>query len=524
MNRNFKRIACFMATALLLTACAQDEMTEQAGTLPEGKYPLQIASVTMDVTHSEQPWGAKNVPQTRVAEDNDGNSSHWTDGDKIGVRIGNETEIGVYVVNVDVANNATSLTPETALYWRNKQPASVTAWYPIIENTVSLTDQTGGLAYVLKGESTADADYNTSATITFSHQLSKIRVVLSGAEDKEIKTMQLYSYTSCTHKQGRDVTGKTEGWITMHRVNDTEYIWEANVVPGKEISLVKVNETECNLTKTVVPEVGKWHQIDIAVKEPIKITPSNTPQTLNLNDGDVVNITDDGNTVSGHFTINIKEGNTATVNLNNVKMKLVSENNGTPAFNINGGGTIIFRLKGTENTIDGFGRGLRGDYNGTAANIHVIGPGKLTFTGPNVNGGIVTDKGKNIRIENATIVMDYDYISGTYANAAIGSGSSEECGDITIINSDISIKAELTFNDSSGKWYGAAIGAGTSGKCGKINITLNNGQSQDDFLSKITVTNSLYSNESLSNDKKVGKGRNGTSCGEVTWNSGDKAE
>lgn len=59
MNRNFKKIACFMATALLLTACSQDEMTD-GNTLPEGKYPLQIASVTMNVESSEQPWGAGN--------------------------------------------------------------------------------------------------------------------------------------------------------------------------------------------------------------------------------------------------------------------------------------------------------------------------------------------------------------------------------------------------------------------------------------------------------------------------------
>ena len=82
-----------LAAALLLSACSQDELTENTA-LPEGEYPLQIGSVTLTAEVSEQPW-------TRMAESTDGMSSVWKDRDKIGVRIGDNEETGIYVMNVD---------------------------------------------------------------------------------------------------------------------------------------------------------------------------------------------------------------------------------------------------------------------------------------------------------------------------------------------------------------------------------------------------------------------------------------
>ena len=66
-------IICLVA-ALLLSACSQDEPTENSTALPEGEYPLQIGSVSLTAEVSEQPW-------TRVAESTDGMSSEFKAGD-----------------------------------------------------------------------------------------------------------------------------------------------------------------------------------------------------------------------------------------------------------------------------------------------------------------------------------------------------------------------------------------------------------------------------------------------------------
>ena len=96
-------IICLVA-ALLLSACSQDELAENSTALPEGEYPLQIGSVTLTAEVSEQPW-------TRVSESTDGMSSVWKDRDKIGVRIGDNEETGIYVMNVDAEGRVVGVTP-----------------------------------------------------------------------------------------------------------------------------------------------------------------------------------------------------------------------------------------------------------------------------------------------------------------------------------------------------------------------------------------------------------------------------
>ena len=96
-----------LMTALLLSACSQDELAENNTTLPEGEYPLQIGSVTLTAEVSEQPW-------TRVAESTDGMSSVWKDRDKIGVRIGDNEETGIYVIMPIAAQPAMPVMPITS--------------------------------------------------------------------------------------------------------------------------------------------------------------------------------------------------------------------------------------------------------------------------------------------------------------------------------------------------------------------------------------------------------------------------
>ena len=52
-NRLFTTIC--LTTAILFTACTQDELAEQGCTLPDGAYPLPTGSVTLDVESSAEP-------------------------------------------------------------------------------------------------------------------------------------------------------------------------------------------------------------------------------------------------------------------------------------------------------------------------------------------------------------------------------------------------------------------------------------------------------------------------------------
>ena len=166
--------------ALMLAACASDELTD--GTvqdLPEGKYPLQIASVSLTAESTAEPWGA-NAPQTRVSENttDNGKSSVWTNGDIIGVKMGTTT--GEY--SMAVANDkVTAITPVEgkALYWQNKTSQTIYSWYPA-NGEVALDKQTDGLAYALYAKTADVVEFDQSASLTFAHKLAKIRVKFKG--------------------------------------------------------------------------------------------------------------------------------------------------------------------------------------------------------------------------------------------------------------------------------------------------------------------------------------------------------
>ena len=169
----------------MLSACSQDEPTENSTALPEGEYPLQIGSVSLTAEVSEQPW-------TRVAESMDGMSSVWKDGDKIGVRIGDNEETGIYVVNVDIEGSVVGVIPEKPVYWKDKQPATITAWYPLNEE-LDFTHQNQGLTYLLKA--TGDGNYqSTPINLNFTHQLAKVRVKLEGTKSNEVTAVTVRSY------------------------------------------------------------------------------------------------------------------------------------------------------------------------------------------------------------------------------------------------------------------------------------------------------------------------------------------
>ena len=257
-----------LMAALLLSACSQDELAENSTALPEGEYPLQIGSVSLTAEVSEQPW-------TRVSENPaDGMSSVWKDGDKIGVRIGDNEETGIYVVDVDIEGSVVGVTPEKPVYWKDKQPATITAWYPLDEE-LDFTLQDQGLTYLLKA--TGNGNYqSTPINLNFTHQLAKVRVKLEGAKANEVAAVTVRSYEGTNNEQGTP-NGRigTDVYVPMLKATyGGETYWEANLLEGYldadntfRVSSDGKNFVQAKLTTDVDITPGHVHTIKIDVGE-----------------------------------------------------------------------------------------------------------------------------------------------------------------------------------------------------------------------------------------------------------------
>lgn len=421
-------IICLVA-ALLLSACSQDELAENNTALPEGEYPLQIGSVSLTAEVSEQPW-------TRVSENpTDGMSSVWKDGDKIGVRIGDNEETGIYVVDVDIEGSVVGVTPEKPVYWKDKQPATITAWYPLNEE-LDFTHQNQGLTYLL--QATGNGDYqSTPINLNFTHQLAKVRVKLEGTKEDEVTAVTVRSYPASTHSHGTlDNQDKslTPQYVPMRRATygSVEY-WEANLRPGyldanNSFQVANADGVRVQVTQGRVDiEAGHVHtiKIDVGEAQPVEGEISDDAYYL----------------VSGTFNqqITITGGN-PTIYLEGASINVGDG----PAINITGG-TPTIHVTG-ENTI------------------------KANESLSNRSSGIYVAQGSSVTIEgNGT--DDVLRVTGGADGAAIGGYSTgynqhTNCGDITISN--VTVYAETYSNYYNS--YAPGIGS-TGNACGTITIT-----------------------------------------------------
>ena len=385
----------FVALLLLLAACTKDELADDAR-VPEGQYPLQIAAVTLSVERGEaQPWGA---PATRVSEKEDGNSSKFDADDKFAVQIDGEGEVGTYTVRDDGSVEA-----ETPLYWSDRDEAhTVSAWYPATDGTLDLGDQSQSLAYLLGG--TGTGDYQTPVTLTFAHRLAKVRVTPSDDALDQVQSLQLYTYTQCTYEKGKAGQGSQEGWIEMKKCEYTENgatitCWEANVVPGKEITKLRANGTEeRTLSAAINPEAGSFYNI-----------------TLNYDPGYT-------EVSEGNYTVNNEKG-----------LKNLAElvNNGATDINI----TLNTDLNLTNMEWTPIGTESQ-PYTGT------FDGNNYTITGLTVNQtrnyvgliGCIGSDGtvKNVKLENVNITGDGYFVGGV---AGTNYGTIENCSvDGTLTN------------------------------------------------------------------------------------------
>ena len=410
-------IICLVA-ALLLSACSQDEPTENSTALPEGEYPLQIGSVSLTAEVSEQPW-------TRVAESMDGMSSVWKDGDKIGVRIGDNEETGIYVVNVDIEGSVVGVIPEKPVYWKDKQPATITAWYPLNEE-LDFTHQNQGLTYLLKA--TGDGNYqSTPINLNFTHQLAKVRVKLEGTKANEVTAVTVRSYEGTNNEQGTP-NGRigTDVYVPMLKADyGGEIYWEANTF---RVSSDGKNFVQAKLTTDVDITPGYVHTININVDEAQQVTGEISDNGTYIISGtrtEPVTIT------GGNPTIYLKDAN---INVSD-----------SPAINITSGNPTI-HVFGESNTVTS--SNSAGIYVAENATVTITGSNRsdvLTVTGNEGSsgiGGYVIDDSSfqsansgNINIKNVTLYAYSSSLSdmGT-VSPGIGSTGSATCQSITIDN------------------------------------------------------------------------------------------
>lgn len=456
--------AICLAAALLLSACSQDEPTENSTALPEGEYPLQIGSVTLTAEVSEQPW-------TRVSENlTDGMSSVWADGDRIGVRIGDNEETGIYVVNVDETTGNITVTPEKAVYWKDKQPATITAWYPV-EKEIDFTQQDEGLTYLLKADG-VEADYDTPANLTFAHQLAKVRVKLEGAKANEVTAVTVRSYPTSTHNHGTldsQDRSLTPQYVPMRRATygGVEY-WEANLRPGTlqannsfEVAKEGGTPVRVRLENNVSITAGQVHTINIGVEQ--------APIDLGTYEGTTLTVSREAVITGKNDNLQIILQAGADVTLQDAELSYTGLSpifcQGDASLTLAGSNTLsatsvawdfetgtgIYVESGTL-TIDA--------ESGASLAINRTGGG----TNQQYGAGIGVTENANLIINGGTIIVnDIDESSGYDSGAGIGGLYEKTSGNITIAGGTITI--------GQPSWWSAGIGGGGSGNCKNITIT-----------------------------------------------------
>ena len=447
MNKTTVSKMIFGAVLLLFTACTQDELAEQGNTLPDGEYPLQIGSVSITAEASEEPW-------TRVAEnETDGMGSHWTDGDKIGVRIGDNEETGIYIINVDDAGNVT-VEPETPVYWKSTQTAEVTAWYPAEASSVNLGFQhRNGLTYVLHG--TGTGNHQSPVTLGFTHQLAKVRVVTKGTA--QVRNISIRNVpTFYTIEEGK-ITGQDTylSDIPMLRVEreGIDTYWEASVGPGAEIKYFDLGGMNCALNTPVTTQAGALHTITWTVN-------NEGTTTIDLLNEDCI-INDDGTYYfSGTASHAIRvTGGKPNIYLEDAQISVLGGN----AIDITGGDPTI-HVKGNDNEVS----------SNNGAGIYVAGSSTVTITGNSRDDALTTRGGNggsgiggnhatcgNIEISNMTVHAHGSDENADFLSAGIGGSGNNGCGTITIDNATIS--AYGASDGAAGNMSSPGIGGGLYG-------------------------------------------------------------
>lgn len=418
-----KHILFLVLAAIALTACTQDELAEQPTALPEGAYPLVFTAVQLPPTEL----------QTRVADE--GNTTEWEDNDQIVVSMGGKQAIYTY--------KGDTWSSDSPLYWENTTQQTVTAWYPVDE-TIDFTHQDQGLTYLMKGECEGEVPFNTTANLTFTHQLAKVRVLLDGEKADEVADVTVRNYQQSDNNQG--ALGSSIGTPIYVPMLKTEYngqrCWEATLRPG---------HFEADNTFEVAKEGGAPVRVTLA-EDKIPVTA-----------GQVTTITINVNPVIPEGTPEID----ATGDINGTGAYVVRGNNRTTPINITGGSPTIY-LDGATVSV-GSGSAINITNNATPT-IYVVGENNKIIS--NSGTGIYVEDGSTVTITGSS---RNDELTVTSGDGYPGIGGSMDdsngvsCGDINISNITVFANGSVS---SSSSYVSPGIGCvGSRITCGTITIS-----------------------------------------------------
>ncbi len=427
-----------IAVTATLASCSNDEMTDnQVEALPEGMYPLTFTATQGEVM---------TLPQSRVSDYDDADGKHksmWMNGDQIQVKVsdnnGNNMET---TCTLDVNGNITKYDPQ--LYWQTTGNYTINAWYSNItgrnttSGTVSLDNQSSGLAYVLKADELTDKNYQSgNLPLNFKHQLAKVRVKLTGDKAGEVTAVEVKGYTTCTVTNGEISNGGSEKSISMYHPENSDY-YEANLVPqtitSNDFIRLQNGNVQATVTGITKLEAGNVYTITIDVKDSGVIDPD-----------DVGIISDNGEYIikgSGTKTITISDGS-PTITLKGVSIAINGQDQ--PAINITGGSPTLI-VEGTDNTL-------------SSAQW-----GGITMSG----GANLTIKGNGKDLSSLKVIANSNGYE-TVSTVGIGASSNAACGYIKIQDVTLIVSGGDSWNGATGS---AAIGTSTvNSKCGPIGIT-----------------------------------------------------
>ena len=429
MKAKIHQITFLFCIFLLAVSCEEDSSTQP---LPEDRYPLEIAAVTLGVEGGEaQPW-------TRVAETADGRGSEFRPGDAIAVSMNGEVATYTY--------DGSKWTSEQPLYWQYAgQTAEVAAWHPATDAPIDFTHQDQGLAYLLKADA-ATATAGQPVSLNFRHQLAKVRMQLAGSKAKDVTVVTVRSYPSSTHTQGTlDAQDRT---LTPQYVPmlQTEYggqkCWEANLRPGT---------LQAGDSFRVAGEGGEPVQVTLTADVPIRA-------------GQLYTITISVNTALPEGTQEITD---ATGDISGEGTYVVRGNDRTTPINITGGKPTIYLDGATVSVASGNAINIT---NNATPTIYVVGEDNTISSG---NGaGIYVAESSTVTIKGSS-KDDELIIRGGNGNSGIGGYIKSDhhgvsCGDITISNITVSV-----YGSAIGYTGDMSPGIGCSGNatCGTIAIS-----------------------------------------------------
>lgn len=467
MKKNTLQKMMLAAALLTLVSCTQDEPMEQTTALPDGVYPITFTAVqalpeeTLDGT-----------PQTRVSDN--GNTSSWTNGDKIKVTVnGNGYTNEEIVCTLD--HNGVVTDYGKTLYWNSATAeAEFTGVYPEKTEDITLNGQGTKLAYVMRAPK-AKGSYKEPANLVFEHQLAKLCVTLTDGNKPLTADYKLsvLNYASCDNTSGGAQGNGNLMFIPM-RYNAETQCYEANIVPGtfeKDTEFYRIQQTEngkvtkeatAKLTNASTFKAGYVYSATVTATTSSKWVPVITDRGEEYNiDNDIIVNLGLGSLNDDPTRIKVDPQKNVTVTIR--ESRIGSNSFGDhppigPIVSIGAGATVTLKVEGENYFHTRSGAGIEMQ-NGSS--LTIIGDGgektKLSITttgGNNEMGcpciGSAYNKEGTLELESITIKdVKLDLTQGGnygwFSSPAIGlthvmeGNTKQRCKSIKIENSEVKI-------------------------------------------------------------------------------------